>query len=102
MTQYVRGQSIRFTVSFTDVDDQPYTPDAASITIKYPATGSRQAATTIELEADGSDWVATWDSGQAARSGTVYWTVYASSPDPKIADDGSFTLAANSSNLVAI
>lgn len=99
MADYIRGQTVHFAVTFHDVDDLPFTPDAPKLTIDFPGTTGGRQHTTINLVPDAGSWVADWDSGAASRSGTVYWTVFSGSPTPKIADDGRFTLGANASNL---
>lgn len=99
MADYIRGQTIHFSVSFLDATNLPFTPDAPKITIDFPAAIGRRQNVTINLALSGEMWVANWDSGAAARAGTIYWTIYSGSPTPKIADDGHFTLGANASNF---
>lgn len=102
MTSYVRGNTVHFAATFLDVNGDPFIPTAPVIVISYPSTAGREETVSIALALSAGVWVADWDSYVASRESRIYWTVYSGSPDPKIAADGNFTLAANKSNLVAV
>lgn len=103
MTSIVRGNTIRLAFTFTDGEGDPYTPSGAFVELDFPGPGTTRQQESIDLE-DGGDgsWIADWDSSAAARAGKVNYTVYSNSPNPKIAQDGFFSLTANAANTVAI
>lgn len=104
MTDFVRGTTIHFAAKFKDANGVAFTPSAPVIVITYPTNVSfrPQSTSPIALTEDGGAWVADWDSKVAARAGTCTFTVYSSTPNPKVAVDGMFRLLANDSNLVAV
>lgn len=102
MTDYVRGQTVHFGVTFVDNEGAAYTPTAPIMVIEYPSETKGRTHTQLSLALDAGEWVASWDSGTAGRAGKVRWTVYSSAPSPKIANEGEFNLTANSANLVAV
>jgi hypothetical protein len=102
MTNYVRGNTIRFAATFTDATGAPYTPTAPILEIEFPKKNFVRGTRTLPLQQDSGEWVASWDSGEAVHAGEVNWTVYSAAPSPKIAADGTLHLTANESNLAAI
>lgn len=98
---YTRGQTIHFSATFKDASGAAFTPTAPKLVLSYlvATTGHVRQTKSIDLTADGSEWVADWNSREAPIGGTVYWSVYATSPEPKVAKDGSFRLHCNDANV---
>lgn len=104
MADYNRGSILRWSVSFVDQDGDPYNPSTVNVIISYPINVKRREEDTVALIANGDSpplYEGDWDSN-VSLGGKIYWAVYASAPDPKIAKQGNFTLGANPANLAGI
>lgn len=93
-----RGATVHFSVTFRDADGNLTTPDSATVKLKFRLAAGGIGTDSKTLEPDGgNNWKATWDSS-VARPGLVSWSLRSLQGSDKIADDGAFTLLANSAN----
>lgn len=102
VTKYARGSTIHFAATFTDANGDAYTPSSPKLIVSYPVAARQRTTKTINLSGGGSQWSADWNSGDARWPGHVQWTIYSSSPDPKIAKNGWFELDVNDANLKGV
>lgn len=100
MQQFVRGQTILWTVEFTDARGDAFTPGSASLRVRYydAAENSAEIDELIMVEDDG-EWTCVWESAQA-KPGPVHWSIRTSGGGDVEAIDGVFRLTANEANQV--
>jgi hypothetical protein len=99
---YYRGSLIHFAATFTDANGAAVTPTSAKLKIKFKkADGTGADEVLLDwTNAGGGNWTKTWNSS-VAQPGVVKWSTLATDGTETIAQDGSFTLSANSANPAA-
>ena len=97
----VRGNTLRFYGTVTDNLGAPLTLDEITIVVRYKSrsTGVMVTEEIADVDLDGPNYSAEWDS-LAARRGDIWWTVRATKAgSPSYQADFTVNISANEPNL---
>ena len=103
MGSFVRKNKLVLSGTFTASDGSATAPSTVTANLAYTNTGGSpaQASVVLTLGADGVTWSGSWDSSVAliGQASQVNWVVYTAGALVAAAE-GTFTLAANSANVI--
>lgn len=91
----IRGNSITFTSSFLDANNNIMVPQAPTLTV-YFKSNSVYVNTSISMTSSGNAWSASWDTSNA-DVGIVQWHI-SGGPTTPAALDGEFRILSNKAN----
>src|SRR3954471_13009416 len=91
----IRGNSVTFSSTFLDANNDVMVPEAPLLTLYYKSN-STYVTTTANLELEGNTWTASWNSSNA-DVGVVQWHISGGNSTP-VALDGDFRILANKAN----
>jgi hypothetical protein len=91
----IRGNSVTFTSSFLDANNNVLTPAAPVLSLYYKSNNA-YITVTANLIMTGNTWAASWDSSNA-DVGIVEWHISGGSGTP-VALDGDFRILSNKAN----
>jgi hypothetical protein len=94
-TQIFRGTAVLFSTSFVDANSAAVIPASAQFFLTYPSPAGPKVEVELPLANNAGTFSTQWDSAVSAP-GVIEWSVR--SDNPAIAQDGSFSLAANAAN----
>ena len=92
----IRGNSIQFTATFRDANNDIVTPSVPTLTLHYKSNNAYINSTANMVSGASNTWSATWDSSNA-DVGIVQWHITGGS-GVSIAEDGEFRIMGNDSN----
>lgn len=90
-----RGNSVTFTSTFLDANNNIVVPSAPTVTVYYKSNNA-YVTVTANLVLSSNTWTATWDSSNA-DIGIVEWHIAAGAGTP-VAADGDFRVLGNKAN----
>jgi hypothetical protein len=88
-----KGMTVTIRSTFVDADGQPAAPTGATARFSYQ-TAAGWTVDEVEMEADGNDWLATWESATALH-GRVDYHLRTEGASPIVAYNGYFSVEAN-------
>ena len=97
VTQLVRGNSITFTTSFYNANNQLVVPSGANLIVSYLVDLVKTSNTiSMTSQDNGNTWVGTWSS-VGIDPGIVDWFIE-STGTALVAEEGSIRVIANDAN----
>jgi hypothetical protein len=92
----IRGNSVTFTSSFLDANNNVMTPEEPAISLYYKSNNAYVTVSYDMLAVNATAWTATWDSSNA-DVGIVEWHITGGASTP-VAMDGDFRILSNKAN----
>lgn len=101
MTSIVRGTTIKFTITFKDVNGSILTTGLVPVlTITYRDSTNMDVEDSISLTPQSTTFVGSWESSRSVAC-KVEWSANSGGVTPFVVVDGSFELVANQANIAA-
>ena len=77
-----QGSTVEFTVGFVSSNGVVTVPSSATLTLVYTTSGGTLVSSVISMTLNGSFYVATWQSAQAAYGAVNYTITAPGQPTP--------------------
>lgn len=96
-TVITRGNTVYFSFTFYDENDDEALVDSATLTLTYPGRDHVVTETVNLVDGPGETWTYAWDCTKS-RTGWVEYHAHALDQSYQLAEDGRFRLRANRAN----